>query len=72
MKQLEQRIEVLLKQCRRHNITPVSDLAELELEALDGGNKIQAGMEVNYGGFDVNGEGVKPNPKKVKAICDFP
>ena len=57
--ELEQRIEELFKRCLDHNITLADD-------------KVQAGTEVSFGGYIVNGYETKPDPKKIEAIKDFP
>ena len=57
--ELEQRIEELFKRCLDHNITLADD-------------KVQAGTEVSFGGYVVNGHETKPDPKKIEAIKDFP
>ena len=57
--QLEERIEQLFKRCLEHQITLADD-------------KIQAGSEVLFGGYVVNGYGTKPDPTKIEAIRNFP
>ena len=53
--ELEKRIEQSFKRCLEHQITLADD-------------KIQAGSEVLFGGYVVNGYGTKPDPIKIEAI----
>ena len=57
--ELEERIEQLFKRCLEHQITLADD-------------KIQAGEEVQFGGFVVNSYGIKPDPTKIGAIQSYP
>ena len=58
-KTLLERIEKVLAGCRQNGIT-ISR------------KKLKIGTEVKFAGFIINGDGVKPNPEKVKAIKEFP
>ena len=57
--ELEEKIEQLFKRCLEHQITLADD-------------KIQAGEEVQFGGFVANGYGIKPDPTKIGAIQSYP
>ena len=58
IKDLENQTNQLFKRCHEHNITC-------------GDSKVQAGTEVQFGGYVVNNYGYKPDPSKVQAIQDY-
>ena len=49
----------MFKRCLEHQIILADD-------------KIQAGSEVQFGGYVVNGYGIKPDPTKIEAIQNYP
>ena len=57
--QLAERLEALLKRCRKRGMTLAS-------------NKVQVGSRVNFAGYVIDGTSQYPNPKKVEAVAQFP
>ena len=57
--ELYKRLRSVLANCRKHNITMSND-------------KLEIGEEVKIAGFCISSQGVKPDPKKVEAIAEFP
>ena len=56
---LRVRLEALLDSCREKNIT----LSR---------KKFEIGSEVKFAGHVITGEGIKPDPEKIKALSEFP
>ena len=59
MPELLQRIEMVLNQCRKFNITLSRD-------------KLEIGSKVHFAGFEVSNKGVRPLPALVDSIRNFP
>ena len=58
-KQVLQKLRTALECCRKHNFT----LAK---------KKLQLGKEIDFAGFNISSTGIKPDPKRMQAIKDFP
>ena len=54
-----QKFETALQACRENNLTLAA-------------KKLEYGTQVNFGGYIIGRSGVRPDPKKVQAIKDFP
>lgn len=57
--ELEQRVDAVLKRCRKHGITLSKD-------------KIEIGNEIKFAGFIISDQGTRPDPTKLEAIKNFP
>ena len=57
--QLAERLEALLKRCRKAGMTLAS-------------NKVQVGSRVSFAGYIIDGTTQYPDPKKVEAVTKFP
>ena len=57
--ELLRRFRLALECCRRHNLTLSVD-------------KIEFGQEIHYAGYLLSANGVKPDPKRLAAITEFP
>ena len=57
--QLAERLEALLKRCRKAGMTTAS-------------NKVQVGSRFNFAGYIIDGNSQNPNPKMVEVVTQFP
>ena len=53
------KLKIVLECCSKHNFTMRRD-------------KLKAGREITFAGYTIGQDGVKPDPKRVSAIMDYP
>ena len=53
------KLKIALECCSKHNFTMRRD-------------KLKAGREITFAGYTIGQDGVKPDPKRISAITDFP